>query len=140
MTGRECTKCGVWKRREDFHRHKSCRGGMNTVCKVCRKPTSKRQYEGTSIEYRIWARAKSRARRKGLPFNIVVEDIVIPEVCPVLGTPMEVPSIDQHDPGKGYVTGNVVIMSNRANTLKNNGTLEEFECLVKYLKETKNAL
>ncbi len=136
MMGRECVKCGVWKPREEFHRHAKCKGGINTVCKECRKPISTAQYAKTTLEYRIWSRAKSRAKKKGLPFTITVDDIVIPDVCPVLGIPIDCPSIDQHRPAEGYTPENVVIMSNRANVLKNNGTLREFELLVKYLKQS----
>lgn len=48
---------------------------------------------------------------------------------------MDTPSIDRHVPEQGYVKENIVIMSNRANILKNNGSLEEFKMLVKYLTE-----
>ena len=81
----------------------------------------------------MYSAAKSRAREKGLPFTINIDDIVIPSVCPVLGTPMHRPSLDQHLPAKGYTPDNIVVMSFRANMLKNNGTLEEFKMLVDYL-------
>ena len=32
--------------------------------------------------------AKSRASEKNLPFNITLEDLIIPEKCPILGTPL----------------------------------------------------
>lgn len=37
----------------------------------------------------IWARARSRAKRYGLPFTIKVCDVVVPDVCPVLGIKLE---------------------------------------------------
>ena len=129
-----CTKCGVEKPYAEFHKHKRCIGGYNTVCKECRKPLSTAQWNKQTDEYKIWHRAKSRAKRKGLEFNIEVDDIIIPNVCPILGILMDVPSIDRHDSSKGYIKGNIVIMSNRANMLKNNGTLEEFKKIVKYLE------
>ena len=38
MKTRKCTKCGEEKPEttEYFHRAKSCRGGLHTICKVCR--------------------------------------------------------------------------------------------------------
>ena len=43
-----------------------------------------------SREFDLWAAAKERAMKEGLPFDIDLEDIVIPEVCPVLGIPIDV--------------------------------------------------
>lgn len=134
---KECTKCGVEKPYASFHKHKTCKGGVNTVCKDCRKPLSKKQYDKETQEYRLWYRAKSRAKKARIPFDIDIDDIEIPLVCPVLGTPMDVPSLDKHEPSLGYIKGNIVVMSNRANVLKNNGTIEEFEKLLAYLKSYK---
>jgi hypothetical protein len=68
---------------------------------------------------------------------ITKEDIVIPDTCPLLGTPMESPSLDRIDSTKGYVKGNVWVISNRANTLKNDATLTELKTLVENLQRLK---
>lgn len=78
----------------------------------------------------ILKNAKNRAATKGLAFDLEIEDIVIPELCPVFGIPMEkrtrfAPSIDRIDSSKGYVKGNILIMSRLANTMKNDATPEE---------------
>lgn len=44
-------------------------------------------------------------------------------------------SLDRIIPGKGYVVGNVRIISWRANQLKSNGTVEEFEKIIVDLKK-----
>lgn len=92
------------------------------------------------------ARARKRAIEQGLAFDLIIEDIVIPEFCPVLGIRLECdvgrrlshnhtsPSLDRTVPEKGYVKGNVQVISNRANHLKNNGTLEEFRAIMAYLE------
>jgi hypothetical protein len=91
-------------------------------------------------------RAKKRAAEQGLPFDINDTDIEIPELCPVLGIRLECdvgrrlshnrtsPSLDRLRPERGYVKGNVRVISNRANHLKNNGSLEEFKAIVAYLE------
>lgn len=69
---------------------------------------------------------KARAKKRGIPFNIDSSDIAVPEVCPVFGTPFvfgiknhpQSPSVDRYKPEKGYVKGNVQVISYRANTLK----------------------
>lgn len=87
--------------------------------------------------------ARRRAKVKNLEFNIDKTDIIIPSVCPILGIPIErgkgtqqdsSPSIDRINSNKGYIKGNIQIISYRANTLKNNGTIEEFQKIIDYMK------
>lgn len=77
---------------------------------------------------------RDRARAKNIPFNLDISDIHIPEYCPVLGIKLErgtgkptpnSPSIDKIIPALGYVKGNIIIVSYRANTIKNNATVDE---------------
>lgn len=91
-----------------------------------------------------WLAAKGRANRQGLPFDIQPEDIVIPTTCPILGIKLiskkggrtnNTPSLDRIRPEKGYVKGNVRVISWRANRLKNDASLEELEKIVKYYKK-----
>ena len=106
----------------------------------------KRKRERASIESSILARVKSRAKLKGIPFNMTVEDITIPKVCPILGIELtfnygkgsghhdDSPSVDRIYPDRGYVKGNVRIISARANLLKNNATPQELEAVLKDLR------
>lgn len=93
--------------------------------------------------YGMFHNAKSRANKKGLPFTIKIEDIIIPEVCPLLNIPLvstsdcndpRNPSLDQIVPGKGYTPDNIQVISYRANALKWNASVEELEILIKNLK------
>lgn len=86
--------------------------------------------------------AKRRAKMYDLPFNITIDDIVIPEKCPILGiilTPGEpantpsLPSLDRIIPENGYVPGNIIVMSLRANSLKKNATLDEVRSLFEWM-------
>jgi len=91
--------------------------------------------------------AKKRAVEKGLEINISVEDIVIPTVCPVLGIPIIIggnddkkyfsdnsPTLDRIDNTRGYVKGNVKVISYRANALKGSGSIEEHQKVIDYMK------
>lgn len=92
--------------------------------------------------------AKERAEKLGLPFNITEEDVIIPERCPVLGIPLEIgngrpmpnsPSLDRIVPELGYVKGNVIVVSHKANTIKNNATPEEIRKVADfYMSLSKN--
>lgn len=83
--------------------------------------------------------AKKRAAQRGIAFEISENDLVIPEICPVLGIPIVIqsgrhdgaPSIDRIDNSLGYIKGNVRIISYRANAIKRDMTLEEAQLLVK---------
>lgn len=103
------------------------------------------QWRVENTEAYLLQTAKGRAKKKGWDFDLTVEDITIPEVCPVLGIPLFVrlggkgkndnnPSLDRIDSTKGYVKGNVQVISWRANNLKSDGTLDEFIKLVEFMK------
>ena len=90
---------------------------------------------------RLVRAARRRAKILGREFTITYKDIVIPDRCPVLGTPLiehglvvNSPSIDRIDNTRGYVPGNVCVISFRANWVKNNATLEEISSVAKYLQ------
>lgn len=92
------------------------------------------RYEALSPEERLYWFARSRAKKKGIEFNLTVEDIEIPEVCPVLGTPMKSPSLDRFDNSRGYTPDNIRVISTRANMIKSDSTLEELERIVAYMR------
>lgn len=80
----------------------------------------------------MWLRAKIRAQRDGAPFSITPEDIVIPKRCPVLGMKLKAgarsggddcsPSLDRIVSSRGYVPGNVQVISHLANSMKQHAT------------------
>lgn len=91
-------------------------------------------------------RIKSRAKLNNIPFDLSKEDIVIPDVCPVLGIPLKVNdgkvgpdsiSLDRIVPELGYVRGNVAVISQKANTIKSNGSVEDLEKVLLWLKGKK---
>lgn len=105
----------------------------------------RRNWRNKNYAKEMMQNAKRRAKQAGMGFNLTLEDIVIPAKCPVLGIPIVIgsgtmsnsPSIDRIDSNKGYIKGNVAIMSDRANRLKNNGTAEEHEAIAKWMREQK---
>ena len=86
-------------------------------------------------ELTIWQRAHRRAASKSVPFAISVQAIVIPDVCPVLRIPISLgqarsensPSLDRIVPEKGYVPGNVRVISDKANRLKGDRSLAQLK-------------
>jgi hypothetical protein len=86
--------------------------------------------------------ARRRAKLQNIPFNIELGDIIITEKCPALGIKLEVgvgavtnnsPTLDKIIPELGYVKGNVVVISHKANTMKRDASLEEIFRLANWL-------
>ncbi len=87
--------------------------------------------------------ARSRAKKAGVPFTISAKDILIPSHCPILGIPLSQtlgkrgggdnsPSLDRIEPERGYVPGNVIVISNRANRLKSDDSIEELRSIASF--------
>lgn len=103
-----------------------------------------------SPEHFLWFRMKWNAKAKGIKFNIKPEDLKIPEFCEVLGIKLLVfspnsngrraphprsASIDRLDSSKGYVRGNVKVISHLANLIKNIGTVEQHKRVIAYMEK-----
>lgn len=132
--GRVCKTCGEYKEASCFTPFKGGKNGLYPTCKVCRVPVSKAHYSKERPEYKLFYRAKRRAKNKGLEFTISEKDIKIPDICPVLQSRMEIPSLDRKDSTKGYTPDNIRVISNRANMLKNNATIREIELILQDLR------
>lgn len=94
-----------------------------------------------------------RAKASGIPCDLSFDDVramlMQTKVCPVLGIPLahrvsgkregpadHAPSIDRRRPELGYVRGNVAVISQRANRLKNNATVEEVRRILVWMETT----
>lgn len=98
---------------------------------------SRRKEYYSSVENRaklMLFKSRERAQEEGWEFSITVDDIVIPERCPYLdivlthelgrGQLETNSSLDRIDSTKGYIPGNVQVISRLANTMKSNATVE----------------
>tara|TARA_B110000003_G_scaffold200484_1_gene199117 strand:- start:114 stop:788 length:675 start_codon:yes stop_codon:yes gene_type:complete len=96
----------------------------------------------------------NKRKKSGIKVNIDVEylDSIFPRdfICPALGIKMSwgggykdkfaSPSMDRIDSKKGYVKGNVVWVSNKANTIKSDSSIEEMEKVLLWYKKIKTKL
>ena len=162
MQTKECKRCNETKNVSDFYVNKSAgSGGYDCYCKICRYAYHKerkdiinnkrREKMKVDLEYRqnilnqkkqshyknikqaIFNRAKARAIKWGLEFNIQIEDIVIPDICPILEIPIfpgkkgdyfNTPSLDRINNDLGYIKGNIAVISMLANSMKNAASLD----------------
>jgi len=85
---------------------------------------------------------RGNKRRQRTELSVEYYKTLIVDTCPLLNvkltysnfegrTPDNYATLDKIDPNRGYVEGNVQIVSFRANTLKSNATLEELKMIVK---------
>lgn len=92
------------------------------------------------LKQNLYRNAKKRALKKGLEFTIELKDIHIPKRCPILKVPLICstrysPSIDRIYPDKGYIKGNIAVISNLANSMKANATRQELLIFAKNIKK-----
>lgn len=106
------------------------------TCSSCNAAYMKdymRQQRVTTPAIPLLERARRRARNRDLPFTLSRRDIAVPRTCPVLGIPLitgrhrsaNSPSLDRIVPSRGYVRGNIRVISDRANRIKGSRTLAE---------------
>ena len=83
----------------------------------------------------------------GLEFTIGRKHVVIPIYCPALGLELKTeegpmadnsPTLDRIDPTKGYIPGNVVVVSARTNRLKSNATIRELRNIAGFYQQLVN--
>ena len=138
---RVCNKCGIEKPIEDFSVAIKETGFRHLTCKPCRNEERKLSHRNDPRR-RLLSHAKARAKSKGVPFDLTVDDIVVPEVCPVLGIPIFVgdglltnnsPTIDRFIPSEGYTKENVAVISWRANRIKADATPEELRMVSQWM-------
>lgn len=134
------------------HGHTEKRFTHNGCCYRCVQNASKANWKRkrySDIEYRkrrIFDLIKNRAERTGIEFSVKFESIEWPTHCPVLGMKLnyleptgkqnsDSPSFDKIDPNKGYIKGNVKVISLRANRIKFDASLDELKKVYLYMKE-----
>lgn len=158
---KKCTKCKKNKKATSFYKDSQKRDLLSSRCKQCILHTSKMIYKTDTykahhrdycrawrIKYKInylYIHAKHRAKKAGIEFKITRKDLgEIPKTCPVLGIKIVLdnsmpsdnsPSVDRIDNTKGYIPGNVAIISRKANTLKNSSSISDLRKILKYISK-----
>lgn len=163
MSERTCTKCGETKLDEKFPCSKTVlstgeiKKYRENTCYSCKykkeradeaafkekKRVYRKKYNAKNPANKLLWNSKSRAKKLGVDFNLTIEDIEIPDVCPLLNILLyseggkiidNSPSLDRIDSKQGYVRGNVWVISHKANTMKSDASLDEIERLAKNLR------
>lgn len=96
---------------------------------------STKKYMANNQVKRLYIAAKQRAKLSRIEFTIKETDIIIPELCPIMGIPITNiyglgrqatnASIDRIDSNIGYTPTNIWIISDLANRMKQDATKEQ---------------
>lgn len=173
---KKCPTCGKILSKKSFYLSPRMSSGLSTECQECTKlrqqknrinrgdrdklktkeryaknidkrRAEKRNYMLANPERHMFLAAKGRAKRKGIDFNLDINDIIIQKECPILKVPYirgtkgnysYSPSLDRIDNSKGYIKGNIQIISSLANTMKNSASTDELIQFAKYILDTYN--
>ena len=109
------------------------------------------KYEQNPIPQML-SNAKIRAKQKGVDFNLTSKYLkkIFPKdnKCPITGLNFQFgytnkekvnrnnsPSLDRIIPSKGYVIGNVMVISDLMNRMKQDSTFEDIEKLYNFYKK-----
>lgn len=160
MKVKKCSKCKREKPLDEFYNHKNSKDGKSNQCKECMtayrnsrrehyknymqdlrntnnehvKETRRKSWQNQDPRKRMLSQARNRSNRKNIEFCLEIEDIPIPDKCPLLEIPFitgtkgnyeQTHSIDRIDPSKGYTKDNVWVITKKANSMKNSATEEE---------------
>lgn len=144
-----CKACQLLYQRERWRDPKN-RERIGVIAVASRK---KRHAEGP-IAFRLrdaLYAARSRSKDEGIPFDIDLAYLlsIVTDRCPALGLPFncgprpagegprpDAPSLDRFYPERGYVKGNVAVISFLANKMKNAGTVTQVINLALWVMKT----
>lgn len=104
---------------------------------------SQDRYRKSNSSKYLFGLAKRRAAKRGIEFNIELCDVVVPKTCPLLNIPINSysehqdfrPSLDRINPKLGYIKGNVIVISHKANRIKSNANASELFAIAMNLME-----
>jgi hypothetical protein len=125
--------------------------GQYPQCKICESSLMKVKYKQNPIPQML-SNAKIRAKQKGVAFNLTSQYLkkIFPKdnKCPITGLNFQFgytnkekvnrnnsPSLDRIIPSKGYIIGNVMIISDLINRMKQDSTYEDIEKLYNFYKK-----
>lgn len=96
----------------------------------------------TNPKLLLLRRIRNSSKQRGIECTITVDDFEIPNNCPILGLPLQFHkgkrcdnsvSMDRIDSDKGYIPGNVQVISWLANRIKNDMTPDQLEKLYRFV-------
>ena len=159
VESKTCTKCGETKPVSEFYkRSDDAADGYHSKCKGCHKDASRKNQSDRPFNYHLNT-VRRRAADKGLSFDLDADYLasIWTGTCPVFNTRLDLPlsgnfgrgagitskqrpSLDRIRPDTGYVKGNVIWISSKANTIKSDANSEEVQAVATWLQQTEEEI
>lgn len=151
LTSGNSTSCGCLREenRPNLAKNRDFRGAKNPRAQINAKKYGVDYVPSDSVWYKRASGVFYAARKKGIPlgFQSAVQfaayiKAIAPDKCPVFGKQFTergsgfdrwAPSIDKIDPSKGYVKGNIQIISMLANCMKRDATVSELHMFANWV-------
>lgn len=92
----------------------------------------------------LYHNAKRRAQRHNVLFTITKEHIFVPDRCPILGVKLvrgikvstdQSPTLDRVQADLGYIPGNILVVSSRANRIKSDASWAELRRIADFYED-----
>lgn len=166
MKTKKCSKCQRILPVDEFYNYVKSKDGLTHHCKHCYrkyrkekqehyrqymenrrqtdneviKHTKNKSWQNLDPRKKMLQQAKNRCNRKNLEFNLEINDIILPSLCPLLEIPFVIGtranyehtySLDRIDSAKGYIKGNVWVITKLANSMKNSATKKQLNVFAK---------
>jgi hypothetical protein len=151
MGKKVCSKCGREKDTGEFYPRPERPIGLSSSCRECKGKHKSARYRKVRVTdpeqswtKRAFGWAKARAKKKGLQFTLVLQDVqaALAEVlgyCPycdvalhfqrTIQTRRDSPTLDRLNPKLGYVAANITVCCYRCNATKNDADVVELRKL-----------
>jgi hypothetical protein len=129
-----------YAKNKEYNKKKAREYYRNNKETVLQENKNYRRTKEGSINY-LYKSAKRRSKKYNITFDLNIDDIVVPDVCPVLNIPLMLgdgvsfdgsPTIDRIIPDLGYTRGNIIVVSMKANRIKNNASIDELKKVYEY--------
>jgi hypothetical protein len=145
-----CYKCNQILPESDFYRKTKygSYGKKSDMCRSCSREKARhfyKKYKSNFFERRkkdpihyIYIRLKASAKKRKIKFDLKEEDLRDKFVthCPVFNIKLNFfdnsdnsPSVDRIDNSKGYYKENIIVVSTKANCLKNKSSIDDLKKL-----------
>lgn len=126
-------------------------GKKTNMCRSCSQKKSRHHYDKYKWNafarrkkdpiHFIYIRLKSSAKKRKIHFDITEEELrsKFTKNCPIYGNELKFfsnsdwsPSVDRIDSRKGYTKNNIIIVSKKANVLKNGCSVDDLRLLYNF--------
>lgn len=124
-----------WKVYNEPEKHKKLAREFHHRHYETKLKEKRQKWVESHFEWNLWSQTKRRAKYNQIEWNLELDDIVIPQYCPLLGCELTRlqgqgliwtnASIDRIDNTKGYTKENIQVISRMANSMKQHASKEQ---------------